>query len=162
MYVERAKVCRMDRIGIQTAVDALTKVQIEAVLDEWRSLGRDEFLRKHGVNRAAKYKIRIQDTDYDAKAILIVALRRFNSELHDVKPTDVESSEQSIAIPLRNLKFEIIAVDEDSLKLNDEAVAAEVRSLLQKDSSRMGEVWRLNQQGISHREIANQNCLCVV
>ena len=146
----------MDRIGIQTAVDALTKVQIEAVLDEWRSLGRDEFLRKHGVNRAAKYKIRIQDTDYDAKAILIVALRRFNSELHDVKPTDVESSEQSIAIPLRNLKFEIIAVDEDSLKLNDEAVAAEVRSLLQKDSSRMGEVWRLNQQGISHREIANQ------
>jgi len=38
---------------------------------------------------------------------------------------------------------ELLVLD-DPLKINDEVVAAEVRSLLQIDNSRLGEVWKLN------------------
>ena len=146
----------MARAEIQTALNALTKDQIDAVLTEWRQLGREEFLRTHKVNRAAKFKIRDENSDYDAKAILVVALRRFRAEYQEIKPTEIESNELAIATPLRELGYSVVEIDDDPLKINDEVVAAEVRSLLQIDNSRLGEVWRLNQKGISHREIANQ------
>jgi hypothetical protein len=144
------------RAEIQTALNALTKDQIDAVLTEWRQLGREEFLRTHKVNRAAKFKIRDENNDYDAKAILVVALRRFRAEYQEIKSTEIESNELTIAMPLRDLGYSVVEIDDDPLKINDEVVAAEVRSLLQIDNSRLGEVWRLNQKGISHREIATQ------
>ena len=79
----------MARAEIQIAVNALTKDQIEAVLEEWRNLGRDEFLLAHKVNRAAKFKIRDENSDYDAKAVLVVALRRFRAEYQEIKPTEI-------------------------------------------------------------------------
>jgi hypothetical protein len=144
------------RAEIQTALNALTKDQIDAVLTEWRQLGREEFLRTHKVNRAAKFKIRDENSDYDAKAILVVALRRFRAEYQEISSTEIESNELTIATPLRDLGYSVVEIDDDPLKINDEVVAAEVRSLLQIDNSRLGEVWRLNQKGISHREIATQ------
>ena len=146
----------MARAEIQNALNALTRDQIEEVLAEWRKVGREEFLRTHKVNRAAKFKIRDENNEYDAKAILVVALRRFRAEFEGIKPTEVESNELAIAVPLRNLGYSVFDIGDDLLKINDEAVAAEVRALLQIDTSRLGEVWRLNQKGISHREIANQ------
>jgi hypothetical protein len=146
----------MARAEIQTALNALAKDQIDLILAEWRQLGREQFLLTHKVNRASKFKIRDENSDYDAKAILVVALRRFRAEFQEIKPTEIESNELAIAKPLRDLGYSVIEIDDDPLKINDEVVAAEVRSLLQIDNSRLGEVWRLNQKGISHREIANQ------
>ena len=146
----------MARAEIQIALNALTKDQVNAVLTEWRQVGREEFLRTHKVNRAAKFKIRDENNDYDAKAILVVALRRFRAEYQEIKSTEIESNELTIATPLRDLGYSVVEIDDDSLKINDEVVAAEVRSLLQIDNSRLGEVWRLNQKGISHQEIATQ------
>jgi hypothetical protein len=146
----------MVRAEIQTALNALTKDQIDAVLTEWRQVGREEFLRTHKVNRAAKFKIRDENNDYDAKAILVVALRRFRAEYQEIKSTEIESNELTIATPLRDLGYSVVEINDDPLKINDEVVAAEVRSLLQIDNSRLGEVWRLNQKGISHQEIATQ------
>ena len=108
------------------------------------------------MNRAAKFKIRDENNEYDAKAILVVALREFRSEFQGIKPTDIESNEMAIAAPLRNLGYSVVDIGDDPLKINDEVVAAEVRALLQIDTSRLGEVWRLNQKGFSHREIADQ------
>ena len=146
----------MARADIQIALNALTRDQIEAVLAKWRQIGREEFLRVHRVNRAAKFKIRDENNEYDAKAILVVALREFRSEFQGIKPTDIESNEMAIAAPLRNLGYSVVDIGDDPLKINDEVVAAEVRALLQIDTSRLGEVWRLNQKGFSHREIADQ------
>ena len=146
----------MERADIQIALNALTRDQIEAVLAKWRQIGREEFLRVHRVNRAAKFKIRDENNEYDAKAILVVALREFRSEFQGIKPTDIESNEMAIAVPLRNLGYSVVDIGDDPLKINDEVVAAEVRALLQIDTSRLGEVWRLNQKGFSHREIADQ------
>ena len=146
----------MERADIQIALNALTRDQIEAVLAKWRQIGREEFLRVHRVNRAAKFKIRDENNEYDAKAILVVALREFRSEFQGIKPTDIESNEMAIAAPLRNLGYSVVDIGDDPLKINDEVVAAEVRTLLQIDTSRLGEVWRLNQKGFSHREIADQ------
>ena len=146
----------MARADIQIALNALTRDQIEAVLAKWRQIGREEFLRVHRVNRAAKFKIRDENNEYDAKAILVVALREFRSEFQGIKPTDIESNEMAIAVPLRNLGYSVVDIGDDPLKINDEVVAAEVRALLQIDTSRLGEVWRLNQKGFSHREIADQ------
>ena len=146
----------MERADIQIALNALTRDQIEAVLAKWRQIGREEFLRVHRVNRAAKFKIRDENNEYDAKAILVVALREFRSEFQGIKPTDIESNEMAIAAPLRNLGYSVVDIGDDPLKINDEVVAAEVRALLQIDTSRLGEVWRLNQKGFSHREIADQ------
>jgi hypothetical protein len=146
----------MARSGIQTALSALTTDQIETVLAEWRLIGREEFLRAHKVNRAAKFKIRDENNEYDAKAILVVALRKFRSEFQSIKPTEIESNESTIAMPLRNLGYSVLDIGDDPLKINDEVVAAEVRALLQINTSRLGEVWRLNQKGLSDREIADQ------
>jgi hypothetical protein len=146
----------MARAEIQLALNGLTRDQIEFVLAEWREVGREEFLRSHKVNRAAKFKIRDENNEYDAKAILVVALRSFCAEFEGIKPTEVESNEMAIAVPLRNLGYSVLDIGDDPLKINDEVVAAEVRALFQIDTSRLGEVWRLNQKGISHREIADQ------
>jgi hypothetical protein len=146
----------MARAEIENALNALTRDQIEIVLAEWREVGRGEFLRTHKVNRAAKFKIRDENNEYDAKAILVVALRQFRTEFEGIKPTEVESNELAIAVPLRNLGYSVIDIGDDPLKINDEIVAAEVRTLFQIDTSRLGEVWRLNQKGISHQQIANQ------
>ena len=146
----------MARAEIQTALNALAKAQIDVILTEWRQLGREQFLQTHKVNRASKFKIRDENSDYDAKAVLVVALRRFHAEYQEIKPTEIESNELAIAKPLRDLGYSVIEIDDNPLKINDEVVAAEVRSLLQIDNSRLGEVWRLNQKGISQREIANQ------
>lgn len=145
----------MARAEIQNALNTLTRDQIEFVLAEWREVGREEFLRTHKVNRAAKFKIRDENNEYDAKAILVVALRRFCTEFEGLKPTEVESNELAIAVPLRNLGYSVLDIGDDPLKINDEVVAAEVRALMQIDTSRLGEVWRLNQKGLSHREIAD-------
>jgi hypothetical protein len=140
--------------GVQAAIDALTKQQIETVLDEWREIGRDAFLQLHRVNRAARYKIRVGEQQFDAKAVVVVALRKFRIEFTTLSAADVGSDENSIARPLRNIGFEIVVDDGDQLRMYDDAVAAEVRTLLQRDQSRMAEVWRLNQEGVSHKEIA--------
>jgi 5-methylcytosine-specific restriction protein B len=140
--------------GVQAAIDALTKQQVETVLDEWREVGRDAFLELHKVNRAARYKIRVGEQEFDAKAVVVVALRQFRVEFATLNARDVGSDENSIARPLRSIGFQIVIDDDEQLKMHDEAVAAEIRTLLQGDTSRMGEVWRLNQEGVSHKDIA--------
>lgn len=144
----------MPNVDYLRAINALTRSQIEKIIGEWDQIGRDPFLALHKVNRAAKFKIKIEEKEYDAKAILVVALRQFNSEYKNLKPAAVDSNEQTIAAPLRNLGFEIIEVNDAQL-LNDEQVAAEVRAAFQRLQSRLGEVWQLTQQGKSHREIAD-------
>lgn len=141
-------------VDYMRAISTLTRSQIDEILDEWDRIGREKFLALHKVNRAAKFKIKIDDKEYDAKAVLVVVLRRFNSELKNLKPVAIDSNEQTIAAPLRNLGFEIIEVSEAQL-VNDEEVAAEVRAAFQRLQSRLGDVWRLTQQGMSHREVAD-------
>ena len=144
----------MGDIDIAGAISALAEKQIHAVLAEWDQIGRERFLALHKVNRAAKFRIKIGENEYDAKAVLVVALRNSNELLRDLQPLTVESNEQTIAAPLRNLGFEIIEVSDAQL-IDDEEVATEVRSAFQRLQSRLGEVWRLTQQGKSHREVAD-------
>ena len=120
----------MANIDYVKAITGLTRSQIEEILEEWDRIGRDKFLALHKVNRAAKFKIKIDDKEYDAKAVLVVALRQFHPELKNLKPVAVDSNEQTIAAPLRNLGFEIIEVSDAQL-VGDEEVAAEVRAAFQ-------------------------------
>ena len=144
----------MAKIDYVKAISGLTRSQIEKILEEWNRIGRDKFLALHKVNRAAKFKIKIDDREYDAKAVLVVALRQFNPALKNLKPVAIDSNEQTIAAPLRSLGFKIIEVSDAQL-VGDEQVAAEVRAAFLRLQSRLGEVWRLTQQGKSHREVAD-------
>lgn len=136
------------------AINALKKTDIDSVLAEWDQIGRDKFLEKHKVNRAAKFKIKVKEDEYDAKAVLVVALRNSNILLKGLQSVTVESNEKTIATPLRELGFEVVEVNEAQL-VGDDKVAIEVRGFLSQYDSRLGKVWQLNEQGKTHREIAD-------
>lgn len=55
------------------ALGVLTRESVERAMAEYDSLGRDEFLAKHGFGRATHYALVVNGRDYDPKAIAGVA-----------------------------------------------------------------------------------------
>lgn len=94
------------RLGeILESIRNLTKPQIEEVLIEWDQISREKFLEIHQVYPAQKYWIKRGDKAYDAKAILVRALRKSNSSLVNLKANEFNGNEQTVARPLRELGF---------------------------------------------------------
>ncbi len=87
------------------AIKSLTKTQIEEVLTEWDQISREKFLEIHQVYPAQKYWIKRGDKAYDAKAIIVRALRKSNSSLANLKANEFNGNEQTVARPLRELGF---------------------------------------------------------
>lgn len=90
---------------ILESIRSLTKPQIEEVLIEWDQISREKFLEIHQVYPAQKYWIKRGDKVYDAKAILVRALRKSNSALANLKANEFNGNEHTVARPLRELGF---------------------------------------------------------
>ncbi len=87
------------------SIRSLTKPQIEEVLIEWDQISREKFLEIHQVYPAQKYWIKRGDKAYDAKAILVRALRKSNSTLANLKANEFNGNEHTVAQPLREKGF---------------------------------------------------------
>lgn len=87
------------------AIQSLTKTQIEEVLIEWDQISREKFLEIHKVYPAQKYWIKRGDKIYDAKAILVRALRKSDISLATMNANEFNGNEQTVARPLRELGF---------------------------------------------------------
>lgn len=87
------------------AIQSLTKAQIEEVLTEWDQISREKFLEIHNVHPAQKYWIKRGDKTYDAKAILVRALRKSNNALVNMNANEFNGNEHTVAKPLRDLGF---------------------------------------------------------
>ena len=90
---------------IMLAIQSLTKTEIEEVLTEWDQISREKFLEIHNVHPAQKYWIKRGDKTYDAKAILVRALRKSNISLTNMNANEFNGNENTVAKPLRDLGF---------------------------------------------------------
>ena len=94
-----------------SSIRELLYEDITDVLDEWGDRTQEDFLRQHGLNRAQKYEIIYNGNQYDAKAVVDLALRRKFPELAEM-PYD--GNEKTIARPLRAMGFIIDDKDDDA------------------------------------------------
>lgn len=96
-----------------SSIRELSYEDISDVLDEWGDRTQENFLRQHGLNRAQKYEIIYNGNQYDAKAVVDLALQRKFPELGEM-PYD--GNVKTIARPLRALGFIIDDKDDDAQK----------------------------------------------
>lgn len=98
---------------IQSPWTAVNRNHIEAALTEWHEIGREKFLKLHNVNAAQKFVIVHEGHTYDAKAILIRAIRLV-SGLEETQSTSFDGNLNTVAKPLRKLGF--VVKDKDALE----------------------------------------------
>jgi hypothetical protein len=98
---------------LMARIRLLTRSDVEAVMSEWDQISREVFLAQHRVNPAQKYWIVNRGKTYDAKAILVRALRKLSSDLEDLRATDFKGTEHTIAEPLRQLGFEVVELNRE-------------------------------------------------
>jgi len=88
--------------NVVSSIRELVSEDITEVLDDWGDQAQNEFLRVHELNRAQKYEIVYNGNQYDAKAVVDLAIRKRFPELENA-PYD--GNERTIARPLRALGF---------------------------------------------------------
>jgi hypothetical protein len=109
---------------INRRVRQLSRDDILDVITLYRGAASPEtFRREHRVFRAFKYEIVYDSLTIDAKAMLIVALRRRFSDLEDLDVSELQSTRAAVALPLKALGFEIQSRRVDSAPAGDLALA---------------------------------------
>ena len=78
-------------------IHTLTKNEIQEALDEWSRDGKDAFFARHKVHSAFKYKIAVDDAEFDAKAIVVGALRNSRPLLGEFKTAVFNGNALTIA-----------------------------------------------------------------
>ena len=101
-------------------IHTLTKHEIEAAIDEWSRDGREAFFARHKVHSAFKYKIAIDNAEFDAKAIVVGALRNTRPQLGEFKTAIFNGNAQTIAKPLRQLGFNVLDLELDEIEIEDD------------------------------------------
>ena len=80
---------------------------VRAAMAEYDSLGRDEFLKKHGYGRALRYFLRDGDARYDSKAIYGVAYGYEHPEHGPLANNAFTGGEATVKRRLETLGFEV-------------------------------------------------------
>ena len=101
-------------------IHTLTKHEIEAAIGEWSKDGREAFFARHKVHSAFKYKIAVGDAEFDAKAIVVGALRNTRPQLGDFKTAIFNGNAITIAQPLRTLGFDVLDLELDEIEVEDD------------------------------------------
>lgn len=96
---------------VNTDHEAPTRDDVEAALDLYDSMGRDRFLEVHRVPKAWKFLLRARGRDYDAKAIVVVAMT-MNGKNPGLAASDVKSERASVALPLQKLGYTVVEKDQ--------------------------------------------------
>jgi hypothetical protein len=101
-------------------IHTLTKQEIQDALDEWARDGRAAFFAHHKVHGAFKYKIAVDEQEFDAKAIVVGALRKFRPQLGDFKTAIFNGNALTIAQPLRLLGFDVLDMELDEIEVEND------------------------------------------
>lgn len=94
--------------GVLEAIRAIPIDGVNAALDEWDSIGREQFLQKYGANPARKFFIRRQGRRYDAIAVLFAALRA-QSGFTAISLRDLPADARHVRDPLVEKGLEILS-----------------------------------------------------
>jgi len=94
--------------GVLEAIRTLPLEGVNAALDEWDQIGREQFLRRHQANPARKFFIRRHGRRYDAIAILVAALRSLPG-FEALTAADVPADARHVRDPLVEKGMEILA-----------------------------------------------------
>lgn len=111
-------------------IRTLSKDEIQSAIDQWTSIGREEFLRVHRAHSAFKYRILVGDSELDAKAIVVGALRLARPQLGEFKASVFNGNSQTVAKPLRQLGFDVIDMDVDESEVEDDKHQQEIMNRL--------------------------------
>ena len=101
-------------------IHTLTRREIQAAIDEWSKEGRDAFFLRHNVHSVFKYKIATDDAEFDAKAIVVGALRTFRPQLGEFRTSIFNGNASTIAQPLRRLGFDVLDMEIDEIEVEDD------------------------------------------
>jgi len=97
--------------SILEVIRSISKVEVEAVLDEWDQIGREKFLARHGANPARKYFVRRSGRRYDAMPVVVAALRlKVGGPGIDVG--ELPGDAKHIRDPLIDLGIEVISLEQ--------------------------------------------------
>ena len=107
-------------------IHTLTKNEIQEALDEWSRDGKDAFFARHKVHSAFKYKIAVDDAEFDAKAIVVGALRNSRPLLGEFKTAVFNGNALTIAQPLRRLGFDVLDMEIDEIEVEDDRHQREI------------------------------------
>src|SRR5690349_8840018 len=81
-------------------------------IEEYDRKGQDAFLEHHGYGRARSYVLRLDDKDYDSKAIVGVAFGYQFPERGALRPEDFSGGEKTVQRKLEELGFEVVRLGE--------------------------------------------------
>lgn len=101
-------------------IHTLTKQEIQDALDEWSRDGRDAFFARYKVHSAHKYTIAVDDAEFDAKAIVVGALRNARPQLGEFRTAIFNGNAITIAQPLRKLGFDVLDLELDEIEVEDD------------------------------------------
>lgn len=107
-------------------IHTLTKDEIEAAIEEWSRDGREAFFTRHKVHSAFKYKIAVDEAEFDAKAIVVGALRNTRPQLGEFKTAIFNGNALTIAQPLRKLGFDVLDLELDEIEVEDDRHLREI------------------------------------
>lgn len=137
----------------------LSRDDIEKSMARWRELGPENFHREFGTSKTAKFVIVDDSGDiYDAKAILFAA--RVMKGWTDEQSKDFDGDRASLAIPLEHLGLMIEELAKVRTRhtlvpeVPSDSVRQELIDFLNEDETRLGQVYRGLDEGLSAEQIA--------
>jgi len=115
--------------------DLTSAAAVQAALDEFGRLGRDEFLSRHGFGKSRDFLVVDPRTsDFaDSKAIAAVALKYQHPELDGLKPEDFSGGEATVVPCLRALGFRVERVGADWSRTEVALIVADYLSMLTRE-----------------------------
>lgn len=141
----------------------LTRLEIEQAIEEWKAIGRDEFLARYGANKAFRYLIHIGGVEFDAKAVVVGALKRCRPGLGNFRASVFNGNATTIAQPLRQLGFDIIDLELDAREVEDDRHEQELRNrVLDAPVERHQLVKARRGQGIFRDNVESREPMCRV
>lgn len=93
--------------GARPLLGSVTREAVLTVVAEVDRIGRDQFLKKHGFERARTYELVVGDQRYDSKAVVGVAYGIANPLIGPLRPRDFSGGEATVVVALRTLGFHV-------------------------------------------------------
>lgn len=97
---------------VEAAGSSLTVEDVEAALDRFDEIGREAFLAEYGGSKASKFFLIARGGRYDAKAVLVTAMRRLPQN-RDLRHDGVDSTLSAVSVPLTNLGYKVVGEQVD-------------------------------------------------
>jgi hypothetical protein len=125
-HTSNARVIRPSDLVDQ--IHTLTRGEILQAMSDWVRDGREIFFTKHKVNDAYKYLVVHDGNEFDAKALVVGALRIARPNLGEFKTSQFNGNAITIAEPLRRLGFQVLDIEIDKKELKDDKHERELRN----------------------------------